>query len=210
MDYKSFGEGLDTGETKYSQTRNEYLLREGKPTKRILPINGRLFVRVVVQSGNVISNQTGENSGNMVNWDFLLQGAYNNALHKHVQDGGKSGGVIIKVLDYWIIYFNDRVTTKRVRRTRSVVKKKTINVKSHFRNGVKVKGYKRVSSREIVKGFYETDIFLEGKRLDSVRERQLSRGMIEREFGMITGTRKRMGRVLDDRGTLDDFRFRFK
>jgi hypothetical protein len=110
------------------------------------------------------TEEVGEASGNMSNFDLHYNRALDNAIYKHISKGGKSGARVIKILDYHIKYFNDEVIVRRklvkpkqkivqVKSYTKIVPKrvketKTINVKSYIRNSVKVKGYKRVITKE--------------------------------------------------------------
>lgn len=154
----------------YRKTKNEYIKGYNK-TKAIVSAQGRLFVDCLVQSVNrgklITTKEIGEASGNMKDFDRHYMRALDNAIYKHISSGGISGARVIKTYNHWIKYFNDDVKVKReyvkpkqkvveVPSYTRIVKKevtetKEIKVKSHIRNGKKIKGYTRTIKREITK-----------------------------------------------------------
>lgn len=166
-------------EVSYSKTKNEYL-QQRTSTKTIVNIQGRLYIDCTVQSvvyGSLFTTQEiGEASGNMQDFELHYNRAINNAIYKHIARGGVSGARVIHIKNYWIKYFNDNVEVKRkyvkppqkvvevpsstriVKRT--VKETKEVKVKGYIRNGVKVKPHtrtftieKEVFEEQLVRGY---------------------------------------------------------
>ena len=164
---------------RYKDTKNKNLINK-KKTKAILSLQGRLYIDCLVVSykrgQKIISRQIGEDSGNMKNFDFHVQGAINNAIYKHMKEKNVSGGIVEIIYNYYIKYFNDDLNVKReyvkppqkiveVPATSRFIKRKVkekvkINVKPHIRGGKKVKGYSRevtriktINEEVLVKGY---------------------------------------------------------
>jgi len=94
----------------------KYLVKHGRVTKSILNLNGRLFIDVLLKSPNgFTSREIGEAQGNMRLIDRHSLSAELNSVYKHIKKGGKSGAKVIKLYDYWIIYFDTRLDVKRVK-----------------------------------------------------------------------------------------------
>lgn len=146
-------------------------LRETKKSKSLVSIQGRLYIDCLVQSitkrGKILSRQLGENSGNMKDFNVIFDNAINNAIYKHMEEKGVSGGFVIHIYDHWIKYFNGNVKVKRVLEqefkiietkpyTRILKEEKIIKVKPYLRNNKPVKGYTRKKikyTEQLVKGY---------------------------------------------------------
>ena len=165
-------------------------------------VQGRLFIDCVVRS--VVNNkfyttrEIGEASGNMSNFGELKYRAFENAIYKHISEGGKSGARVIKINNYWIKYFNDDVSVKRER----VQEFQIISVPPHTRiqkvtKKIKVKGYTKKDGTK-VKGYTRTkDVFKEILVKGYEKKRPIGKG----KYKSVTRFKDR---VVD----VQDFKFR--
>jgi len=123
----------------------EYLNSKGVgATKQRLSLQGRLYVDCEICSKNLggfyCSREIGEASGNMRSgFDNIKFNAVDNAKVKHAsRDKGRSGAVLKKIFDYWIVYFND--ADARISRKRVYYKPKKKGVRGQYRMITRFKG----------------------------------------------------------------------
>lgn len=117
---------------------NEFLFQEGKATKQLLSLQGRLYIYCRVRSPNGFqTDEVGEASGYIKNnFRDLIESAKLNAIYKHVLRGGRSGARIIIIYSYEVRYFQTNLISKRVRYSpRGKQKKGTYRIITRNTNG---------------------------------------------------------------------------